>query len=1001
MTEKKPIHILLKVAISLFIALVIFIVSLPWILSTSYGTSILTKLVNGRIPGKVEIKDLSLSWFGHQKIQQASLKSPSGDEILGFTSVEADSALYTFLFDPLHAGNLRLIGFKGVIVQDVNGVTNLEDALGISKQTSTHLKTPVFLDNINAEIKSNGDDSVLVKAVGLTRQNEIKGQFTLTANLGKKSQINLKAEKFPVLVLDQTLTMKNPALCGLLLNTIGDYFDVVIDESQNKENAHSLQIVAKSPFINAELKGNITNDIVQLKSGSNLHFNIPVDNLKNLAHIFGQDMIQPQSPLQGEILLNNFDVMLNQNDLATSFGKASLSLQPSQFVFKGEDDPIQLKKLNIIADLPQNLSEMTLTIQGEGSQKDQPITADMHFAFAKRSALNSDILSLLKKGIRIEGDLNLGLASLQKTLGSEAKIHWAGDIKETNSMLAFSLNSKKLTLPDSQLIIEKIPLSEYLNEGYLYSDIKGQLTIQKPAFNDLVHIPLAPIQTLTIPWLIDPDDNAFRISMIGTRPEGKENIKGTIRMNQFITDQGLDFKNAAMQMDIKLHGFDTLSLSSFLPEHNINEVIGNEIDGEITATRDLKGNLHGKLDFSTPKNSQGFLKTVSGKFALSNDNRDITFDAFTTQAFGSTQFTGTFHNLFDDKGKFRIDLASISLQGSLKRFPVVLMTRMATGNLDLADKLEAILGSQMDADIYAEIKDKQGPIRAKIKGLNGQMDFDAKIVKGDVYLEQPLKASVKVTPQFEQKVLRELIPFLGSVQSSEGPVEFTIYPEGFRMSLQSIDISEIDIGKAELKLNKMQFSRDSQLGKIVALLGINSNIFEVRFTPVYFSLRDGLLQLSRSDMLIANRFPLANWGTIDFPNNGINIIVGISGTALKNAYPIRGINNSEMLQVPIRGALSKPQIDMAQVTARISALVAQSDTSSKSGKLLGTVIDIASDILTKDKSVPPPTTNPLPWQNMLEDSEDTAINEKTTNEKPLEEHLKKGAKKLIKELFGK
>lgn len=956
-----------SVLVGILVVVFVLVLAAPWFLSSSMGTNLLTNVINSKIAGQVSIQDLSISWWGEQKLKDVSLKSTTGDEIIYLGEMTVQQPLLSFLFNPSQASQIRLTNLKGKLVQDDKGVTNLEDALGQKKLSRDKLKTPVYLENVNAEVRLNAHNQISVMAVGLTRQNDIKGQFSLDAHLGDQNQINLKAERFPVLLLDQTIAIRKPELSNVLLNLIGDYFDVAIDQKDEGNQIHAIQIFAKSPFINVELKGKVNSDIVHINPGSVVHFDIPAENVEAMV----KSQLHPLENVKGSLAFEGFDFPLRREDTSLLHGKATFTLDPTTVAFENDDSPIKIQNLSILATLPQASDLVSLTILSDAIQNSSPMKLKFNVEVQKRALLAGEFRAILQQGVNMTGS-----AFLEPAI----KMQWNGILREKDTQMIMAFENDKVILPHVQLILDELPLHHIVNKKDF--DLDGELTIKDPKAKD----PQIP----TLPMFAMNFCIGCKGSSVQANFKAQDHINGTIRI-----DNWKKVATSPMQVDVKLNQFDITPVHALLPNHNVAAVLGNIVDADIVATRDTKGGYQGRVKVTTPKSSDGFLKNLTGKYSLTND-KDMSFDFTTTQTLGKTSFAGTFHNLFDNNGRIRMDLASISLKGTLSHFPVVLFTRLATGDETFAKKMEAVLGAQVDADITAEIHEHEGPVQVNIKGINGQADLNGRIAQGILYLNQPLKASLKVTPQLDQAVVREMIPILGSALSAEKPIELTIEPNGFKMPLNSPSLANINLGSVTVQLHKMQFARDSQLGKVVKLLGINSNTFEVWFTPIYFNLESGVLNLQRADMLIANNFPLATWGSVDFNTQKLRLTIGITGQALKNAYAIKGIKNKYMLQIPVKGTTQKPQIDTAQVATRISSLVAQSQV--PKGQLIGTVVDLATDIVTNEK-VPPPTTDPLPWEGKIANpSDDDTSTTNTLQDIPTEE-LKKGAKKLIKKIF--
>lgn len=842
-------------AFLLFLLLLSFI---PSILSTGRGTLFLLSFINHKIPGTLDIENTDLSWFGKQNFYTVTLKSETGESILAAKQVEVDAPLFVLLFNPYHFNHLRIEDGNLTITQDQNGITDLQDALGIKKMAPVENKVPVYVEHADLEIFQGNQGALTAKGKGTTRHNQIEGTFSLDVS---KELMQLQASHFPTLVLDQMVAIQNPNLSGLLVKTMGDTAEVQMTQKENLVN-----FIAKSSFMQMNIQGNLAHKTFT----GTLNFNIPQESGENI-------------------------------------------------------------QLNLDINVPGPFSQ----------------------------------------GIFLKGN-----ARSQNPLFD---VSFDGVIKEVHSELNLALKSEHISIPE---LIVQIPFLPF--EDKRDSIIHGTMIAKHP---DL-HLPIGVIHEMSIPWILDLKDNSLRLNLVAKRndPEPKPVIQGAIRIDEFMQDAELDIDFAKMQLNLKIDEFETESLQPYVAPYPVKKVLGPHLELEITLAKHGKEAIEGCIEISPPKSSHAFIKRIYGKFEIQNGN--LTFQAETQQAIGATNFSGTFRNLFSKEGKVDLENSYVCFQGHLKHFPVGIMGKALAGDEKMADTLEAIFGSQVEGDIYGELVKNQGIIRSKLKGLNGEVELNAAIEEDILLLNEPLTASFKVTPQLEQAVLRQYLPILGSVIHADNPIELTIPKEGFSLPLQAPSLSTLQFQNAELKLGKMLFVKESPLGKIISVLGIQSPQFIVWFTPIYFSLENGIIQMYRTDLLIADTYPTAAWGIVDLNQDLLDLRVALSGSALKRAFGINAIENNTWLQVPISGDIHHPKINATGITARISALAALSKTGSP-GKLVGSLIDSASDLIGQD-AVPDPTTSPLPWQDQLQ--------AETCEESPIDD-LKKGAKKILKGLF--
>jgi hypothetical protein len=988
-----------KIAAGAFIFLFLILSLIPTLLSTGFGKDFVLNQINKKIPGAFFAKEVSLSWLGKQKIENWELTDKNQVPIASIRSIESDKSLLSWLFTFHHPAHLRLTGLNTQIVADNQGVTNIEDALGIKKQASRESHPPVYLENTNIEIKEDSKHHLTLKAVGLTRQ-DIKGQFAIDAHLGEQKSLKLRLEHFPTLFLDQLLSIRSPELSGLILKLAGDYIDV--SSSQVLKGAkHQLQIVASSPFIHAKLQGQISENTLLLDSGSLIQFEIPQENTHLLSQILWQNDLSVSRPLKGEIFVDSLNIPLQKGPELFN-GKIVASIGPNRFYSTPGSTPLEFSSVKISIDAPNSSKDLALLIEAEGTS-----SVDLEFNVPKKALFSSKFDSLYQQGASLKGSMQGNLKSLPSfvaanfpaplatILGPDYSLEFSGNLKENDSEIHFGLDSSRSSFEFS-MAIPHIPFKELFRGKQITSSIEGIATIKQPRIKNFSDF-LSSIDEVTIPWRIDPETNALKVSFIGTKEiSGTELFSGSLWADQFHLEGNPDFSDCPLELRLVLNDFQTKTLNTLFPDYPLKPALGDKFNAQVVASRDINGDINGCFDLQCPKekDSEAFLKKLTSKFTLQNDNRDITFETNSSQLVGSTQFTGTLHQLFDEKGALSLDSAFISVKGNLKHFPVKLMTHLATGDLNFADKMEAVMGTAVDADIFAKIRDKNGPLQLDLKGHNGTLHLDGRIENGILLLNAPLIATLKVTPQLESAVISEMLPLLGSVISSEKPIELTIPKEGFALPLHPLSITQLKIARAELMLNKMEFSQDSPIGKAADLLGVHSKTIEVWLTPAYFSLNRGILDLSRTDMLIGGAYPIASWGTVNFNEDNLHLIIGLSGQALKKAFSISGINNNYMLQIPLQGPIKKPQLDLAKAAPRLSALIGMSQGGPE-GKILGTFFDVASDIITNEKT-PLSTTNPLPWEGTLEETTDDG----GESDLPFQD-IKKGAKKLLKNIFGK
>lgn len=397
------------------------------------------------------------------------------------------------------------------------------------------------------------------------------------------------------------------------------------------------------------------------------------------------------------------------------------------------------------------------------------------------------------------------------------------------------------------------------------------------------------------------------------------------------------------------------------------------------------------------------LNKIKGNITSQDVSQKVTFDmsaqGFTGQSSASAwNIVGSIDKALLSNGSINKQDSSVLIDGNIDNLPVPLLCHLIC-KPNLGRQVEAVLGANINAKVRAQLQSMNGPVYVDIKGTNGQLLVDAQLYKGNITLRNDIKAEVTVTPQLGIYVLSEFLPVMNGIISSDKPLKLTIAKQGFTIPIKNIDISNIFVGRGTLELGKVSFTNKSQIAKVLSLLTpANAEQIHVWTTPAYFSLSNGVVKLERIDLLINERYPIASWGTADISNDRLNMVIGLSGMAISKAFGVSGISKGYMLQLPLKGTLNGASIDKTKAAGRLSALVAQSQGGPQ-GLVLGTVLDIATGGMTEPK-VPKPSTDPLPWGNMIEETEATKEQQSLPNKvvTPIEE-IGKGAGALIKKLF--
>lgn len=374
--------------------------------------------------------------------------------------------------------------------------------------------------------------------------------------------------------------------------------------------------------------------------------------------------------------------------------------------------------------------------------------------------------------------------------------------------------------------------------------------------------------------------------------------------------------------------------------------------------------------------------TLYGESQINPAQESVQFVITQSHGGGSFQLFG---KILDAFKPFR----TFHLNSELKAFPSEAIAAFLPEGSQLTNLLYSLFGYSITGQATADIVKMKGPFKMAMKGERCDLKLEGKVEGGVAYLTAPLTASIQVSKEVSAYFLDDILPLLNSAQKGDKPIELTIQPEGAFVPIRAASLATLNIATASLDLGKLYFTPDGKLAEVLSVLRLSPNaLFNVWFTPLYFSLQNGRLNLQRIDMLINDRIPIATWGTIDFPQDQVRMQVGLTGAALTRTLGPLPLPRSYMLTIPLRGTTSNSKLDKTKIIAKLSALAAMA--TGPQGALVGALIQIASGSLTD--TIPEPTTQPLPWTTEAEG----APEEDTSKESPIEQ----GAAKILNTVLG-
>lgn len=332
---------------------------------------------------------------------------------------------------------------------------------------------------------------------------------------------------------------------------------------------------------------------------------------------------------------------------------------------------------------------------------------------------------------------------------------------------------------------------------------------------------------------------------------------------------------------------------------------------------------------------------------------------------GQCSIKGEVRNLWNDTS-LQVGQSEIFFDASLKEIPLDVV-HYCIFNKELGDLLLALMGDTVNASIKVDInKFETGSIDTTIHSTNLNTAFSAVIQNGYLRLKQPCTSYFTLTKQAGNTLLTAVNPLLITAASSEHPIVIWIDSAGFCIPLKPFSLQGISIESMKIDPGVLRVRNGGILRLMLTLLKFNTLIsrpeMNLWFTPIYIRCHDGIITYKRADALLADSVPMATWGKINLVNDSLDMVVGIPVKTLPPVLGIQLLKDDYMIQVAIKGTTSSPKLDTLRLAAKLAAMTLQGQgILNTPGNILGGLVNAAVSLGSDEAPVPPPTTQPFPW----------------------------------------
>ena len=386
--------------------------------------------------------------------------------------------------------------------------------------------------------------------------------------------------------------------------------------------------------------------------------------------------------------------------------------------------------------------------------------------------------------------------------------------------------------------------------------------------------------------------------------------------------------------------------------------------------------------------SQEEIQLANSSFSLNKGQREspIQFNlsaAVTSQAAsaiksglgksGSLNINSTIHQMLNDQGQFDLATLSGKFLLNLSQFPSRVLDIVARTQGKTHFPFSTIFGETISADADADLNGLTGPLSLSLNSPNSRFSLKGKLQKGALILEQPLHAQGTVTAEISHLFLKEVNPLSISYIYSQAPITLEVSPADFYLPLYPYDPARVNISQARIELGQIYCRNEGNINTALALLKskqfAKDREMMLWFAPIDLHITQGIVDIERTEVLIANTFDIAIWGKFNMPKSYIDMLLGLPAPTLQKAFGIKGLPENYVLTIPMKGPSSNVQIDTGKATAKVALLLAWQQSSlagaaagGPAGAIVGGLLGKLATLPDKDAKVPS-AKHPFPWES--------------------------------------
>lgn len=296
----------------------------------------------------------------------------------------------------------------------------------------------------------------------------------------------------------------------------------------------------------------------------------------------------------------------------------------------------------------------------------------------------------------------------------------------------------------------------------------------------------------------------------------------------------------------------------------------------------------------------------------------------------------------------------------LEHFPVTIVDRFLSLSYHFGENLFLnFLGKFINLSSNFSLSNSEGQVTIDADASNLSLAANFQILNDSIVLNEPLIATLKFS--------NGLTNLIGNQMPLEGlnslkPAIIRISDKGFFLP-RPFNLAKLKIPSATLDPSLVQISNEKLLNSLAELLKQRKSSVDIWFSPIAFSLDNGILNLSRFDFLIDYNLHLGFFGKANLLNLQLDADLILTADALYVLYGVSSVPEDFAITVPVGGSFEHLKVDTKSAAGKVGTLLAAEVVQGQGGVWGNVLGGIAKQTVHGDKV--PPAQRPFPWENTV------------------------------------